>query len=262
MSAIVAKSTRNPKRVHAAVAAVGAAALLIGGGSTFALWSDTAEITGTFDNGVDLTAGHWEATIPLTADAINWFDASPDAVAYNWTGQTLTDPGTGWLGFPDFNPKVNEWEGNLGATGYTGSALTVTSNFGDYSVTPTQGYKIDPASFHVVPGDVLVGLFTMEDLDQAGVDVTNLVGQNLAVTLNAPDVSQAHVDADVTGALSQVLAATAIGVDHETIAIVVVYPSEATDYLGENSQTAQVGASISGITATITQQRPDAIKAS
>ncbi len=134
---------RNAKRRNAVIAAAAGAALLIGG-STYALWSASGNVTGG-----TITAGN----LDLTVDQSRAYDVSADRDDSTVAPVQITEGTTLTL-----------------ATGETGSVTNLNNTAGAIS-----GHPIDKlADWRIVPGDTVAVAIPM--------DVT-LVGDNLVADL-------------------------------------------------------------------------------
>ncbi|GAB2469611.1 hypothetical protein [Xylanimonas ulmi] len=204
---------RSSSYLKAAVCAVASVTILLAGGSTYALWSQE----GTVDGGEEtITDGAWEWSAQV--GDIAWFDTSPELDAGD-------DPATwgpadqGWE-----NTWTGPWDAEVG------------------------GFPIDPATFHIVPGDTITGRFTIEAA------VTDLDGQNLRAQLTDAAYDGAVSAGDPLQVVGDTLDVT-VNEGVATATVEVTFPDDpSNDYESQAGGSSVV--SLGDYSITITQVRP------
>jgi hypothetical protein len=153
------RTERGPKQAKAVVAVCVATAILLGGGSTYARWAQSAALAA--ESEPTLTTGGWAFApdTPLPVVDQEWFDV---------------------------HEAVHD--------GYTSSRFT----YGDWDST-VGGLSIgkDPAAFPIVPGDSLVAVLTFADTVPAEW-LTDFDGVHLEVKVGTVSLADGQVGADVT----------------------------------------------------------------
>ncbi|QAY69385.1 hypothetical protein [Xylanimonas protaetiae] len=215
--------SRNPQRVRALLCASAAAAVLIGGGSTYALWSETG--SRDIEDDISITAGSWEWSIE--ASQITWYDSSVEHDGTEFVDDSLSAELTGLENLGWANTWNGNWVSNIEGT--------------DFS-----GYPIDLEAFHMVPGDRITGVFTV------AAHLTVLDGQNLRAEVTvAYSVSESGESADPPLVVSSIIPTAGAN----RMAIVVEYPDTAVDYDQEVGKGFSV-VNLGNYTVTVTQVRP------
>jgi len=129
------------KKTKGIVAGAAGAALLLGAGGTFALWSDAEHVPGG-----TITAG----TLDIKATETQWYDVSPDrqdaqdiGVPFQWDASWLPQDTQVWSG-PASGAVYSEFQ-TLDTDGPSGGT------------TPVVGHPIELDSWRIVPGDFVLG---------------------------------------------------------------------------------------------------------
>lgn len=233
-------TVRPPSKTKAALAAAGAVAVLLGGGSSFALWSETMNGQGLMVTDT-VTAGNWTFSVSSRNGGIMWWDVSGDwaslghgnlingsAVAHgnpddgSWGGSTVAATKT-------WGSAANAT--NLGGTG-TGTAAAgsvfTTNILGtagtDNAPFPSSynGIRTDSATFRMVPGDKLLARFDVDATQAAGL----LTGQNLKAEVTGMDGGSSSTTLTKTSPLGAIpLAADVVHTEGSTVWVEIDWPA-------------------------------------
>lgn len=214
----MATRPKSPRRIRALLCAGAAGAVLIGGGSSYALWSQEGLLEDV--ESVNTATGEWEWTASFTD--VEWWDTSDGLDGSEYVDGQFADGWTPPEGVTWTNAWAGDWDDAMG------------------------GYPIDLEAFHMVPGDTVTGKFTID------ADLTGLDGQNLRAEVTStsyvPDTAGVG-DAD----LPLVVGVTTAGSE---VTITVAFPDAENDYVGESAKPVTVA--LGTFDVTLTQVRPAA----
>jgi len=244
--------SRRSSKTKGLLAAAGAVAVLLGGGSTFALWSTDVSVDMLYETGgTGIEAGHWEFTAESgTSEIVNFWDVSPDLNLMH----TMTCGDTHWTVDCDESPVTH------GGVNPDAFAQNETDTWGegdlwlfDIEGTGRNGIQTNAATFRMVPGDVVLMELDLQEVEGLVLETAELWGQNLCVTVG--ELTPGEGDPLLTGTvLSDLLV-----VDSFADGFVVVrFPAGTVDEVGMSDNLGSsvfTGIELSDVTITLTQVR-------
>ncbi len=130
------------KKTKGVAAGIAGAALLLGAGGTFALWSDAEQLTGG-----TITAG----TLDVEASELAWYDVSPDGANAQGLGLPF-EWDASWLGNDDV-----VWDNSDGSGEVSTEFYRLDTDGTGGGTTPIIGHDIDLNTWRTVPGDFVMG---------------------------------------------------------------------------------------------------------
>ncbi|MDR2723255.1 MAG: hypothetical protein LBB54_05980 [Cellulomonadaceae bacterium] len=218
-------TVRKSNKTKALLCGAAALALLIGGGSTYALWSDQVPVLFTTEGDSPFALGEWSASVRLGPSDVQMYDVSADLDEGYGCEEWLADEEGSSIShdhkrFYDLRnvEDVADWADGAGNCLWTGDWESDIAGL-DYD-----GYPIELKRFPLVPGDTVLAVVELDT--ENPVIAANLTGQNLKATIDAESLDLSGVNVTGKGAytMDDILVVEARGISETEVALVISFP--------------------------------------